>query len=193
MLPALLSLGTLCSQEGTVRIEIIHSRIAASVLLPLLASLPLVSCSSRDKARYDTASGAATPASSTTPSFSSAPPATAQLTDSSTSAGSSIAPGADTAGSPRTGGSADTVAAPSQVSSSVAVHKHQSRNDRRHAQATTSVGARSLKRQAVRCVPLASDAPARADFSSSPITLNPCGVGSMNLPTMAPANLANPR
>jgi hypothetical protein len=65
--------------------------------------------------------------------------------------------------------------------------------ERRVAHGTTRSRAKALKRQGTPCVPLASNAPARSNFSNSPITINPCGLGSMNLPTMAPPNVANPR
>jgi hypothetical protein len=179
---------------GTTHMKIAPSRITARILLGPLACVGLLSCSSSRKASYDTASGAATTSSSAAPSSPSSVPSTGQSPESSASAGASMAAGGGATQGPSPAGStADTAVAPSQASLPAAVHKHGSRSDRRHAHGTTSLGARALKREGTQCVPLASNAPARADFSSSPITVNPCGVGSMNLPTMAPPNLANPR
>jgi hypothetical protein len=83
--------------------------------------------------------------------------------------------------------------ASSGASSPAAVHKHRGRSIRRSGHATTGLGAKGLKRDGTRCVPLQGNARARTDLSLSPIGINPCGSGSMNLPTMAVPSLAGPR
>ena len=142
------------------------SRITTRILLYPLACAGLVSCSSSHKASYETASGKATSSSPAAPS-SPALGFTAQAPESSASAGASMAAG----GLPL-------------AAATKGKHAH-----RRNAHATAA----PLKREGSPCVPLASKSPLRSDFSSSPSTINPCGVGSMNLPTMAPADLAKPR
>ena len=174
--------------------EIVLSRTTARVLLGSLTCVGLLSCSSPDKAKYETASGAAASPSSVATSPPSSVPSTAASPNSLGTADTAMARAADTAtGSGTAASTADTAVAPSQASLPVAPPKHANRADRRHGNGTTRLGARPLKRQGLPCVPLASNGPARADFSSSPSTVNPCGVGSMNLPTMAPPSLANPR
>lgn len=177
-----------------MRIDATLSRITARVLIGPLACVGLLSCSSSNKGTYDAGTGAATSSSSAAPSPPSSLPSTAQSPEPSGSADVGMAPAVDTTNGQGTGGSAaDTGAAPSRAPSPAGVHKHGSRSDHRLANGSTRSGAMALKRQGTRCVPLASDALARTNFSSSPVTINPCGLGSMNLPTLAPAILAEHR
>ena len=172
--------------------DVAVSRITARVLLGPLVCAGLLSCSSSHKPINDTGFGAATRSSSAAPSSSTSVAATTQSPGFTAGTDVGMVSGADTTrGTTTPGSAADTAAAPSGAASSVAVH--QSRADRRVAHGTTRPGAGALKRQGTRCVPLASNALARTDFSNSPATINPCGLGSMNLPTMAPPNVANPR
>ncbi len=181
---------------GTVHMHIKLSRITARAVIGPIVWVGLLSCSSSHKPSYDTASGAANSASSVTPSTPSPGPSAAESAGSSGSADTKVAAGVGTTGDSSTGGSArDTSVAPSPTSSPAAaspaaVHEHASRSVHRHAHNAKGPGARVLKRDGTPCVPLANDALARADMSSSPATINPCGAGSMTLPTMAPPSLA---
>lgn len=162
-------------------------RITARALLGVVVGVGLLSCSSAHKAANnpDTASlssaAAPSPSSPVPSATQSAPPAAG------TDVGLASAP--DTTGGSSSGGSGvDSSAALSQAQSPAAVPKHSASGDRRSVHAT-----RVLKRDGVRCVRLVGNARARADFSTSPIGINPCGLGSMNLPAMAVPNLAGPR
>ncbi len=178
---------------GTVHMDIKLSRITAKVVIGPVVWVGLLSCSSSHKPSYDTASGAATPSSSVTPSSPSPGPSTAESPGSSGGADTTVAAGVGTTRDSSTSGSArDTSVAPSPTASPAPVHEHASRSVHRHAHKATGPGGRALKREGTPCVPLANDALARADLSSSPATINPCGVGSMTLPTMAPPSLAKP-
>jgi len=169
------------------------SRITVRAMIGPLAWVGLLSCSSSHKPSYETASGAATASSSVTPSTPSPGSSTAEPPGSSGIAETRVTAGVGTSGDSSTSGSArDTSVAP-LAPSPTAVHEHGSRVDHRYAHKATGPGARALKREGTPCVPLVNDAVARADFSSSPTTINPCGAGSMTLPTMAPPILAKPR
>src|SRR5713101_9424250 len=184
---------------GTVHMYIKLSRITARAVIGPLAWVGLLSCSSSHKASYDTASGAATSSSSVTPSTPSPGPSTAESAGSSGSADTKVAAGVRTTGDSNTSGSArDTSVAPPPASSPAAAspagaNEHASRSAHRHADKATGPGAHTLKREGTPCVPLANNALARTDLSSSPSSVNPCGAGSMTLPTMAPPSLAKPR
>jgi hypothetical protein len=170
------------------------SRITVKATIGPLAWVGLLACSSTHKPSYETASGAATASSSVAPSTTSPGSFTAEPPGSSGIADARVAAGVGATGDSSTSGSArDTTVTPSPASSPAAVHEHRSRVDHRYAHKATGPGARALKREGTPCVPLANDAVARADFSSSPTTINPCGAGSMTLPTMAPPILAKPR
>ena len=143
-------------------------QLTASALVGSLVGVGLFACS-RDKAR---ATDSAALSSAAAPSSDSAGTAVAPPSDSATiDAGTvSLVPPAE---------SIATLPSP-------ATTKHAGRTAHRSGHVTTTARAKPLKREGIPCVPLAGDSPQRADFSSSPPGVNPCGVGSMNLPTMAP-------